>query len=148
MIYMPNRLLGDFNNNGIVDATDSSNIKTYVIQRNMKLTIDPPKDQEDLAAGDIMCNDDITLQAGYIVGRSFAMNSVKSRVYPKYKPDNWEVNVYKDYFYIDDQGNEVSLSDLETAPTWVDKKYYYKSSDVASSFLGTDYIRTLTVQMP
>lgn len=148
---MANLYLGDFNGNNIVDGRDASAIATYVEQKTMCKTINPVPTEDELIAGDCMYNNDISNFDASCVKRGYPKASIESHVYPKEQPSTWTdpgVDGYKKYFYIDDQGVEISLQNEPTAPDWpssiINKKYYYKSSDVLSG----DYLAKLVTHLP
>ena len=148
---MSTRKLGDFDGNGIIDGRDAAGVSTYVSERNMNKTIDPQPTEEDLKAASLMHNDEVTYQDANAIRALYALVSVDAREYPKTQPSNWTdsgVDGYKKYFYIDDDGNEVSLASAETAPTWENKKYYYKNSSYVESLNGGDYVVPLVTQLP
>ena len=148
---MSTRKLGDFDGNGIVDGRDAAGVSTYVSERNMNKTIDPQPTAEDLKAASLMHNDAVTYQDANAISALYALVSVDVHEYPKTQPSNWTdsgVDGYKKYFYIDDDGNEVSLASETTAPTWENKKYYYKNSSYVESLNGGDYVVPLVTQLP
>ena len=117
----------------------------------MNKTIDPQPTEEDLKAASLMHNGAVTYQDARAILDLFALVSVEAHEYPKTQPSNWTdsgSDGYKKYFYIDDEGNEVSLASEATAPTWVDKKYYYKNSSYVSSLNDGDYVTPLVTQLP
>lgn len=145
---MSTRKLGDFDGNGIIDGRDAAGVSTYVSERNMNKTIDPQPTEEDLKAASLMHNDAITYQDANAIRDLYALVSVDAREYPKTQPSNWTTDGYKNYFYIDAEGNEVSLASAKTAPTWENKKYYYKNSSYVESLNGGDYVVPLVTQLP
>ena len=148
---MSTRKLGDFDGNGIVDVRDAAGVSTYVSERNMNKTIDPQPTEEDLKAASLMHNDEVTYQDANAIRALYALVSVDAREYPKTQPSNWTdsgVDGYKKYFYIDDDGNEVSLASEATAPTWENKKYYYKNSSYVEHLNDGDYVVPLVTQLP
>lgn len=148
---MSTRKLGDFDNDNIVDGRDGTAVLTYVSDKHMNKTIDPQPTEEDLKAASLMHNGAVTYQDARAILDLFALVSVEAHEYPKTQPSNWTdsgSDGYKKYFYIDDEGNEVSLASEATAPTWVDKKYYYKNSSYVSSLNDGDYVTPLVTQLP
>lgn len=148
---MSTRKLGDFDNDNIVDGRDAAAVSGYVSNKHMNKTIDPQPTEEDLKAASLMHNGAVTYQDARAILDLFALVSVEAREYPKTQPSNWTdsgTDGYKKYFYIDDEGNEVSLASEATAPTWVDKKYYYKNSSYVSSLNDSDYVTPLVTQLP
>lgn len=148
---MSTRKLGDFDGNGTVDARDGTAVLTYVSDKHMNKIIDPQPTEEDLKAASLMHNGAVTYQDARAILDLFALVSVEAHEYPKTQPSNWTdsgSDGYKKYFYIDDEGNEVSLASEATAPTWVDKKYYYKNSSYVSSLNDGDYVTPLVTQLP
>lgn len=148
---MSTRKLGDFDGNGTVDARDGTAVLTYVSDKHMNKTIDPQPTEEDLKAASLMHNGAVTYQDARAILDLYALASVETHEYPKTQPSNWTnsgVDGYKKYFYIDDEGNEVSLASEATAPTWVDKKYYYKNSSYVSNLNDGDYVTPLVTQLP
>lgn len=148
---MSTRKLGDFDGDNVVDGRDATAVSTYVTNKHMNKTIDPQPTEEDLKAASLMHNGAITYQDAQAILALWALVSVEAREYPKTQPSNWTdsgVDGYKKYFYIDDEGNEVSLASEATAPTWVDKKYYYKNSSYVSNLNDGDYVTPLVTQLP
>lgn len=148
---MSTRKLGDFDNDNIVDGRDAAAVSGYVSNKHMNKTIDPQPTEEDLKAASLMHNGAVTYQDARAILDLFALVSVEAREYPKTQPSNWTdsgSDGYKKYFYIDDEGHEVSLASEATAPTWVDKKYYYKNSSYVSSLNDGDYVTPLVTQLP
>jgi hypothetical protein len=148
---MSTRKLGDFDGNGIIDGRDAAGVSAYVSERNMNKTIDPQPTEEDLKAASLMHNGEVTYQDANAISALYALVSVDAREYPKTQPSNWTdsgVDGYKKYFYIDAEGNEVSLASEATAPTWENKKYYYKNSSYVESLNGGDYVVPLVTQLP
>lgn len=148
---MSTRKLGDFDNDNIVDGRDAAAVSGYVSNKHMNKTIDPQPTEEDLKAASLMHNGAVTYQDARAILDLFALVSVDAREYPKTQPSNWTdsgSDGYKKYFYIDDEGHEVSLASEATAPTWVDKKYYYKNSSYVSSLNDGDYVTPLVTQLP
>lgn len=148
---MSTRKLGDFDNNNIVDGRDAAAVSGYVSNKHMNKTIDPQPTEEDLKAASLMHNGAVTYQDARAILDLFALVSVEAHEYPKTQPSNWTdsgTDGYKKYFYIDDEGNEVSLASEATAPTWVDKKYYFKNSSYVSSLNDGDYVTPLVTQLP
>lgn len=148
---MSTRKLGDFDNDNIVDGRDAAAVSGYVSNKHMNKTIDPQPTEEDLKAASLMHNGAVTYQDARAILALYALVSVEAHEYPKTQPSNWTdsgSDGYKKYFYIDDEGNEVSLASETTAPTWVDKKYYYKNSSYVSSLNDGDYVTPLVTQLP
>lgn len=148
---MSTRKLGDFNGDGSVDGLDATAVLSYVSKKHMNKTIDPQPTEEDLKAASLMHNGAITYQDSKALLDLFALVSVVAHEYPKTQPSNWTdsgVDGYKKYFYIDNEGNEVSLASEATAPTWENKKYYYKNSSYVDHLNGGDYVVPLVTQLP
>ena len=148
---MSTRKLGDFNGDGRVDGMDATAVVSYVKKKHMNQTIDPQPTEEDLKAASLMHNGAITYQDAKALLDLFALVSVEAHEYPKTQPSNWTdsgVDGYKKYFYIDNEGNEVSLASEATAPTWENKKYYFKNSSYVSDLNGGDYVVPLVTQLP
>ena len=148
---MSTRKLGDFDNNNIVDGRDAAAVSGYVSNKHMNKTIDPQPTEEDLKAASLMHNGAVTYQDARAILDLFALVSVEAHEYPKTQPSNWTdsgTDGYKKYFYTDNEGNEVSLASEATAPTWVDKKYYFKNSSYVSSLNDGDYVTPLVTQLP
>lgn len=148
---MSTRKLGDFDNDNIVDGRDAAAVSGYVSNKHMNKTIDPQPTEEDLKAASLMHNGAVTYQDARAILALYALVSVDAREYPKTQPSNWTdsgSDGYKKYFYIDDEGHEVSLASEATAPTWADKKYYYKNSSYVSSLNDGDYVTPLVTQLP
>lgn len=148
---MSTRKLGDFDGNGTVDARDAGDVLGYVSDKHMNKTIDPQPTEEDLKAASLMHNDAITYQDANAILDLYALASVEAHEYPKVQPSNWTdsgVDGYKKYFYIDTEGNEVSLATEATAPTWENKKYYFKNSSYVSNLNDGDYVTPLVTQLP
>ncbi len=148
---MSTRKLGDFDGNGIVDGRDATAISTYVSEKHMNKTIDPQPTEEDLKAASLMHNGAVTYQDSNAIKDLYTLASVEAREYPKVQPSNWTdsgVDGYKKYFYIDTEGNEVSLASEATAPTWENKKYYYKNSSYVSSLNDGDWVVPMVTQLP
>ena len=144
------RLLGDFNNDGLVDATDGAAIITYLSQVSMCHEPSPARTEEDIEAGDVMRNGELSVQDKWAIGKSYAVMSTDNRVYPKSQPANWTdtgADGYKKYWYINDQGQEVSLANEPSAPTFVSKKYFYKITGVGD-LLGDDPVAALVTHLP
>lgn len=145
------RKLGDFNGDGSVDGRDGTAVASYVSKKHMNKTIDPQPTEEDLKAASLMHNDAITYQDANAILTLYALTSVEAHVYPKEQPSNWTdsgEDGYKKYFYINTEGNEVSLASEATAPTWENKKYYYKNSSYVDHLNGGDYVVPLVTQLP
>lgn len=148
---MSTRKLGDFNGDGMVDGKDATAIVSYVKKKHMNQTIDPQPTEEDLKAASLMHNGAVTYQDSKALLDLFALVSVEAHEYPKTQPSNWTdsgVDGYKKYFYTDNEGNEVSLASEATAPTWENKKYYFKNSSYVSNLNGGDYAAVLVTQLP
>lgn len=148
---MSTRKLGDFDGNGSVDARDGAGVSTYVSKKHMNKTIDPQPTEEDLKAASLMHNGAITYQDSNAIFALYTLASVEAREYPKTQPSNWTdsgVDGYKKYFYIDNEGNEVSLASEATAPTWENKKYYFKNSSYVSSLNDGDWVVPMVTQLP
>lgn len=148
---MSTRKLGDFDGNDIVDGLDATAVSSYVNKKHMNKTIDPQPTEEDLKAASLMHNGDITYRDGRAIQALWAISSVEAHEYPKTQPSNWTdsgVDGYKKYFYIDTEGNEVSLASEATAPTWENKKYYYKNSSYVANLNDGDYVSVLVTQLP
>lgn len=148
---MSTRKLGDFNGDGSVDGRDGTAVLSYVSKKHMNKTIDPQPTEEDLKAASLMHNGAITYQDSNAIFSLYALTSVEAHEYPKTQPSNWTdsgVDGYKKYFYIDTEGNEVSLAIEATAPTWENKKYYYKNSSYVANLNGGDYVSVLVTQLP
>lgn len=144
---MANLYLGDFNGDGIIDDRDTSALATYVNKKKMCKEINPEPTEDELIAGDCMYNNDISYFDRYCISSGYSKSSVESHVYPKTQPSTWTdpgVDGYKKYFYVNEQGEEVSLQDDATAPQWENKKYYYKSSEV----LTGNYLAKLVTHLP
>ena len=145
------RLLGDFNNDNVVDNNDATAILRYLNQAGLCEPIDPPRSESDIEAGDVMHNSNLTCQDSWAIQKYYAISSTNVRVYPKTQPANWTdtgADGYKKYFYIDTvTGEEVSLANDPTAPTFVEKKHYYKSTGVAD-ILGDDALAALVTHLP
>ena len=117
----------------------------------MNKTIDPQPTEEDLKAASLMHNGAITYQDSNAIHTLYALASVEAHAYPKTQPSNWTdsgVDGYKKYFYIDNEGNEVSLASEATAPTWENKKYYYKNSRYVSNLNDGDWVVPMITQLP
>lgn len=145
------RKLGDFNGDGRVDGMDATAVVTYVKKKHMNQTIDPQPTEEDLKAASLMHNGAVTYQDSNAIHTLYALTSVEAHEYPKTQPSNWTdsgVDGYKKYFYIDNEGNEVSLASEATAPTWENKKYYFKNSSYVNSLNGGDFVVPLVTQLP
>lgn len=148
---MSTRKLGDFDGNGTVDARDAGDVLGYVAKKHMNKTIDPQPTEEDLKAASLMHNGAVTYQDANAILALYALASVEAHEYPKAQPSNWTdsgVDGYKKYFYIDAEGNEVSLASEATAPTWENKKYYYKNSSYVSSLNDGDFVVPMVTQLP
>ena len=148
---MSTRKLGDFNGDGRVDGMDATAVVTYVKKKHMNQTIDPQPTEEDLKAASLMHNGAVTYQDAKALLDLFALVSVEAHEYPKTQPSNWTdsgVDGYKKYFYTDNEGNEVSLASEATAPTWENKKYYFKNSSYVSDLNGGDFVVPLVTQLP
>jgi hypothetical protein len=148
---MSTRKLGDFDGNGSVDGRDATAVNTYVSEMHMNKTIDPQPTEEDLKAASLMHNGAITYQDSRAINALYTLSSVEAHVYPKTQPSNWTdsgVDGYKKYFYTDNEGNEVSLASEATAPTWENKKYYYKNSRYVSDLNGGDFVVPMVTQLP
>ena len=148
---MSTRKLGDFNGDGRVDGMDATAVVTYVKKKHMNQPIDPQPTEEDLKAASLMHNGAVTYQDAKALLDLFALVSVEAHEYPKTQPSNWTdsgVDGYKKYFYIDNEGNEVSLASEATAPTWENKKYYFKNSSYVSDLNGGDFVVPLVTQLP
>jgi len=148
---MSTRKLGDFNGDGRVDGMDATAVVTYVKKKHMNQPIDPQPTEEDLKAASMMHNGAVTYQDAKALLDLFALVSVEAHEYPKTQPSNWTdsgVDGYKKYFYIDNEGNEVSLASEATAPTWENKKYYFKNSSYVSDLNGGDFVVPLVTQLP
>ena len=145
------RKLGDFNNDNAVTGADATAILRYLDQASMCRPIDPARSEEDLEAGDIMRNERLSSQDSAAILRYYSIDSTMVRAYPKTQPANWTdsgVDGYKKYFYIDPEtGEEVSLANDPTAPTFVAKKYYYKTTGV-TGILGDDALASLVTHLP
>lgn len=144
------RLLGDFNNDNVVDNNDATALLRYLDQASMCRPIDPVRTSDDLDAGDVMRNGVLSSQDSWAIQKYYSFNSTTVRVYPKTQPANWTdtgADGYKKYFYINEQGQEVSLANEPTAPTFIAKKYYYKNIGV-TDILGDDALAALVTHLP
>jgi len=144
------RLLGDFNNDGMVDSRDGTDILTYLSQVSMCREADPSRTEEDIEAGDVMRNSELSNQDRYAISKAYAIMSTYNRVYPKTQPANWTdtgADGYKKYWYVNEQGEEVSLADEPSAPTFESKKYFYKITGVGD-LLGDDPVAALVTHLP
>ena len=144
------RLLGDFNNDGVVNGSDAAAELAFIKQRAMNTTIDPPVTNEDIDAGNMMRNGKLTILDATSLQAYYAKKSVNARIYPDSQPSNWTdsgADGYKKYFYINGEGEEVSLAEEATAPTW-ESKYYYYSNEWSGSQLGDDPLAALVTHLP
>lgn len=144
------RLLGDFNNDGRVDGTDATNILGYV-NKAMMMEPQDPVTEEDIDAGDVLRIGRLTIQDSTAVHSMYAAASVIMRIYPKTEPANWSDPTnpagYKIYYYLDENGEPVSLADDDDpAPNWEDKKYFYLGN--AGTNYGSNFVPDLLTHLP
>lgn len=147
--YFYVRCLGDFNNDGVINGSDAAAVNKYVTDASMCHDTSGVT-EDDIPFGDVLNIGSLVLQDATAIQRGFSTDSVDARFYPKSQPAEWNDGTnpdgYKKYWYINATGDEVSLADDIVAPTWEDKKYFYKGH--ASDLFGADYLAPLVTHLP
>ena len=144
---MSNRKLGDFDGNGVVNAGDSSALTTYIGKISRGETVDPPITTDDFYAGNLLKINDLVRQDIGAIIQTYAKTSTDARMYPKTAPANWATD-YINYYYLDENGNPVSLASVTPAPTWEANKYFYLDSHGYEDVLGEDFVSPLVTHLP
>ena len=143
------RKLGDFNNDGSVTGQDASALQTYVTNEMMMVSQEPITD-DDLVAGDVLHINKLARQDASAILAMYAISSVNMRIYPNTEPSDWSnpsnPDGYKKYYYLDANGNPVSLSDQPSAPEWTSKTYFYMGN--TDDLYGTDYVPAMVNHLP
>lgn len=146
------RLLGDFNNDGIVDARDVTAINRYTNVISMAETPDPVPTEDDIKAADVLHIDEVVKQDTDAVLTSYVVESTNIRIYPKLQPANWndgdDPDGYKKYYYVNDQGEVISLANEPQAPSWAPEKYFYNDRLNHTNQLGDDPLSILVTHLP
>ncbi len=101
------RIFGDFNDDGTVDARDSSAIGGYVTTLKKCGTPESIPTQEDVDTGDVLKFGKLNMYDSKAILTVYAIDSTKERdwVCPKTEPSNW-ATAYKKFYYTDPQTNE------------------------------------------
>ena len=113
------RILGDFNNDGIVDGRDSSSLYTYTERTRACMPIESEPTAEDVVAGDILVFGELKNYDARALLKLYSMDSTKDDwVSPRTAPSNW-ATAYTEFYYTDPQTHEKKpMSEMEQCPPY------------------------------
>lgn len=150
---MSERVLGDYypigSGDNVIDQRDATALFTTMSQMRECNTINPVPNDADIKAGDVLMFGKLHYLDAYAVSRVYGMSSTTNdRIYPQAQPANWTSDaVYKNYYFINESGTQIPLSEYEHAPDWVTDKYYFYGSYYTSKYAGNN-IRPLLSTLP